>query len=90
MTTNNDEKVYIIMCPPFKDFKLPPDDLSNSKLVDCPYCNEKMWCSTKKMKLKNKHEKDEVIFCCYYCFQRKAIEDDEIREGMSDAEIIEI
>lgn len=87
----NEENLFIIVCPPLKDYKLPPADQSKSKLVDCPECSEKMWYSIKKMKLRKQYEKkSDILLCCYTCMMKKAKEDKKFRDHLSLARMIKI
>lgn len=55
----------IIGCIPHHAMKNPPEEQENCSLVDCKYCNLKMWMSAKKMEfLKQKKERRAYCFDC--------------------------
>jgi hypothetical protein len=67
--------VAIIMCPPLSKYPKKPDDVSESEIVNCPDCAEKMWFSVKKKAMKSLCENigKEIIYCCHDCLKKRVM-----------------
>ncbi len=71
-TPVGNKDLVILMCPPYPEYKTPPEDQSHSELFDCPKCNEKMWLSEKKkgvIMFASCLDK-EILLACYSCIKK--------------------
>lgn len=65
----NDDLVAI-PCPTFEEYPVQPEDQSPSELIDCPYCEKKMWISVKKKNVITVSEAlgKDIFIACHRCF----------------------
>lgn len=75
--TDESKDLRILMCAPLKDYPEKPKDYSESTIIECPKCSEKMWFTEKKKNLVDefKSSKLDYLLCCFDCL-RKIVEKD--------------
>lgn len=60
-----EQHLFIIPCPPIKDFPEAPEDQPSSEIVKCKHCDKGMWLSKKKRLLIM--EKPDAFVSCWHC-----------------------
>ncbi len=81
--------LVVVMCPPYPEYQEKPADHSESRLINCPMCNEKMWLSNKKefYLMFSSYSGKEILLGCYNCITKEFEENTPIGEELVKVEL---
>ncbi len=76
------KSLVVLFCAPLRDYPEQPKDYSKSRLIQCPYCAEKMWLSEKKEIIFNQANDNgnDIILACFHCLIKIAHENPELKD----------
>jgi len=79
----------IITCPPYPKYQEQPKDQSHCELFHCPKCKNQMWLSQMKKGtlLFNACIGNEILLCCYDCFEDIARDNPGLLQGSEEVRI---